>query len=193
MGEVFADGALLSIDVPQGFSILTLDELQTLFGLPYDNLWGVRNESRRMRLCLLWKDSNAVLTKLVSEKSLAKRVENTFDTGLYFVYVFCLAVATMVSVRDLEFSRYLFILWYIAFAVFGSLALQLLFAKLLKLDGDLTLAASISLINSPPFVPMVAAVLKNNAVILPGIAIGLLGYAVGNYLGIGIFMLLTAL
>jgi len=78
MGEVFADGALLSIDVPQGFSILTLDELQTLFGLPYDNLWGVRNESRRMRLCLLWKDSNAVLTKLVSEKSLAKRVENTF-------------------------------------------------------------------------------------------------------------------
>ena len=142
----------------------------------------------------------AVIVLLLTTFSIAlsfwrplKRVKNTFDTGLYFVYVFCLAVATMVSVRDLEFSRYLFILWYIAFAVFGSLALQLLFAKLLKLDGDLTLAASISLINSPPFVPMVAAVLKNNAVILPGIAIGLLGYAVGNYLGIGIFMLLTAL
>ena len=145
-------------------------------------------------------NSTAIIVLLLTTFSIAlsfwrplKRVENTFDTGLYFVYVFCLAVATMVSVRDLEFSRYLFILWYIAFAVFGSLALQLLFAKLLKLDGDLTLAASISLINSPPFVPMVAAVLKNNAVILPGIAIGLLGYAVGNYLGIGIFMLLTAL
>ena len=145
-------------------------------------------------------NSTAVIVLLLTTFSIAlsfwrplKRVENTFDTGLYFVYVFCLAVATMVSVHDLEFSRYLFILWYIAFAVFGSLALQLLFAKLLKLDGDLTLAASISLINSPPFVPMVAAVLKNNAVILPGIAIGLLGYAVGNYLGIGIFMLLTAL
>ncbi|MBR4637386.1 MAG: DUF819 family protein [Bacteroidales bacterium] len=145
-------------------------------------------------------NNTAVIVLLLTTFSIAlsfwrplKRVENTFDTGLYFVYVFCLAVATMVSVRDLEFSRYLFILWYIAFAVFGSLALQLLFAKLLKLDGDLTLAASISLINSPPFVPMVAAVLKNNAVILPGIAIGLLGYAVGNYLGIGIFMLLTAL
>lgn len=145
-------------------------------------------------------NSTAVIVLLLTTFSIAlsfwrplKRVENTFDTGLYFVYVFCLAVATMVSVRDLEFSRYLFILWYIAFAVFGSLALQLLFAKLLKLDGDLTLAASISLINSPPFVPMVAAVLKNNAVILPGIAIGLLGYAVGNYLGIGVFMLLTAL
>lgn len=78
MSEVFADGTLLSIDVPQGFSTLALDELQTLFGLSYDNLWGVRNESRHMRLCLLWKDSNAVLTKLASERSLAKRVESTF-------------------------------------------------------------------------------------------------------------------
>jgi len=121
-----------------------------------------------------------------------KKLEGTFDVGLYFVYVFCLAVATMVNVHDLEFSKYLFILYYIAFAVFGSLVLQILFAKIFKIDGDMTLAASISLINSPPFVPMVAAVLHNKEVILPGIAIGLLGYAVGNYLGIGIFMLLSA-
>ena len=145
-------------------------------------------------------NSTAVIILLLTTLSIAlslwkplKRLENTFDTGLYFVYVFCLAVATMVNVRELEFTRYLFILYYIAFAVFGSLLLQLLFAKLLNIDGDLTLAASISLINSPPFVPMVAAVLHNKSVILPGIAIGLLGYAVGNYLGIGIFMLLSAL
>jgi uncharacterized membrane protein len=119
-----------------------------------------------------------------------KKLEGTFDVGLYFVYVFCLAVATMVNVHDLEFSKYLFILYYIAFAVFGSLMLQILFAKIFRIDGDMTLAASISLINSPPFVPMVAAVLHNKDVILPGITIGLLGYAVGNYLGIGIFMLL---
>ena len=141
----------------------------------------------------------AVIILLLTTLSIAlsfwkplKKLENTFDTGLYFVYVFCLAVATMVNVRDLEFPKYLFILYYIAFAVFGSLTLQILLAKLFKIDGDLTLAASISLINSPPFVPMVAAVLKNRSVILPGIAIGLLGYAVGNYLGIGIFMLLSA-
>ena len=121
-----------------------------------------------------------------------KKLEGTFDLGLYFVYVFCLAVATMVNVHDLELSRYLFILYYIAFAVFGSLVLQFLFARLLKVDGDLTLAASISLINSPPFVPMVAATLKNKGVILPGIAIGLLGYAVGNYLGLAMYTLLAS-
>ena len=146
------------------------------------------------------ENSTAVIIILLTTFSIAlsfwkplKRLENTFDSGLYFVYVFCLAVATMVNVRELEFSKHLFILYYIAFAVFGSLTLQILFAKIFKIDGDLTLTASISLINSPPFVPMVAAVLKNQSVILPGIAIGLLGYAVGNYLGIGIFMLLSGL
>lgn len=133
------------------------------------------------------------LSLLLSFWKPVKKLEGTFDVGLYFVYVFCLAVATMVNVHDLEFSKYLFILYYIAFAVFGSLVLQILFAKIFKIDGDMTLAASISLINSPPFVPMVAAVLHNKEVILPGIAIGLLGYAVGNYLGIGIFMFLSAL
>lgn len=120
-----------------------------------------------------------------------KKLEGTFDMGLYFVYVFCLAVASMVNVHDLELSRYLFILYYIAFAVFGSLILQFLFARLFKVDGALTLAASISLINSPPFVPMVAATLKNKGIILPGIAIGLLGYASGTYLGIAIYTLLS--
>lgn len=148
-------------------------------------------------LLLPVKNSVAIIIIAITTLSIAvsfwkpiKRLEGTFDMGLYFVYVFCLAVATMVNVHDLELSRYLFILYYIGFAVLGSLALQLLLAKLLKVDGDLTLAASIAFINSPPFVPMVAAVLKNKDVILPGIAIGLLGYAAGNYLGIAMFMLL---
>jgi len=131
------------------------------------------------------------LSILLSFTRPVRRLEGTFDVGLYFVYVFCLAVATMVNIHEMEFSKYLFILYYIAFAVFGSLVLQIILAKIFKIDGDLVLVSSIALINSPPFVPMVAAVLNNKNVILPGIAIGLLGYAVGNYLGIGIFMLLS--
>ena len=133
------------------------------------------------------------LSILLSFWKPVRKLEGTFNTGLYFVYVFCLAVATQVNVHDLEFSKYIYILYYIAFVVFGSLVLQILLARLFKISGAMVLTSSISLINSPPFVPMVAAVLHDKSVILPGIAIGLLGYAVGNYLGIGIFMLLSAL
>ena len=99
----------------------------------------------------------------------------------------------MVNIHEMDFTKYLFILFYIAFAIYGSLLLQIIGAKVFKISGALTLTASISLINSPPFVPMVAATLNNREIILPGIAIGLLGYAVGNYLGIGMFYLLGSI
>ena len=151
-------------------------------------------------LLIPMENNTAVIILAITTISIAlsfwkpvNKLEGTFDMGLYFVYVFCLAVASMVNVHDLELSRYLFILYYIAFAVFGSLILQFLFARLFKVNGALTLAASIALINSPPFVPLVAATLKDKGIILPGIAIGLLGYAVGNYLGMAIYGLLVAL
>ena len=113
----------------------------------------------------------------------------SFQLGLYFVYVFCFAIANACDVRQMDLAGSLNILWYILFVVFGSLALQILFSKILRLDGDSTLAASVALINSPPFVPLVAALLDNKEVIILGITIGLLGYMLGNYLGLAIFFL----
>lgn len=39
-----------------------------------------------------------------------------------------------------------------------------------------------ALINSPLFVPMIAESMKNKKVIITGITVGVIGYAVGNYL-----------
>jgi Predicted integral membrane protein len=154
--------------------------------------------SYALSLIIPLQNSTAVIIIVLTTVSLllsltkpVKHLEGTFDLGLYFVYVFCLAVATLVNIHDMEFSKHLFILYYIAFVIFGSLALQIILAKIFRINGDLVLVSSIALINSPPFVPMVAAILNNKDIILPGIAIGLLGYAVGNYLGIGIFTLLS--
>jgi uncharacterized membrane protein len=67
--------------------------------------------------------------------------------------------------------------------VFGSYLLTILGAKLFKVDGDTAVITSNTLINSPIFVPMIAASMKNKDIIVVGITIGLVGYAVGNYLG----------
>ncbi|MBQ3949373.1 MAG: DUF819 family protein, partial [Bacteroidales bacterium] len=71
--------------------------------------------------------------------------------------------------------------------------LQILFAKMLKIDGDSVMVCSVALINSPPFVPLAAALLNNKDIVILGITIGLLGYMLGNYLGIGLYHLLFAL
>jgi len=117
----------------------------------------------------------------------------SFDLGLYLVYTFCFSIANACDIRAMNLLGSLNILWYIFFVVFGSLVLQIIIARLIRLDGDSALTASVALINSPPFVPLVAALLGNRGLIIMGITVGMLGYMIGNYLGIGLFYLLSTL
>lgn len=122
-----------------------------------------------------------------------KRQQHSFDMGLYYVYVFCLAIATACNVREMDIAGSLPILYYLGFIIFGSLVLQFLFARMLKIDGDSVMVCSVALINSPPFVPLAAALLGNKNIVILGITVGLLGYMLGNYLGIGLYHLLMAI
>lgn len=117
--------------------------------------------------------------------------DQAFSMGTYFVYVFSLAISTTCNFIEMDLGGSLSILGYVCFVIFGSLVLQVIFSRILHIDSDSTLVASVALINSPPFVPMVATVLGNKEVIMLGISIGLLGYMLGNYLGIGLFFLLS--
>jgi uncharacterized membrane protein len=73
---------------------------------------------------------------------------------------------------------------YISFILIGSLILQALLCKLFKIDTDTFLITSSAAILSVPFIPVIAGALKNREILLPGFAAAILGYAVGNYLGI---------
>lgn len=122
-----------------------------------------------------------------------KSQQQSFDLGLYCVYVFCLSIATACNIREMDIAGSLPILYYLGFIIVGSLVLQILFAKLLKIDGDSVMVCSVALVNSPPFVPLAAALLNNKNIVVLGITIGLLGYMLGNYLGIGIYHLLLSI
>jgi len=45
----------------------------------------------------------------------------------------------------------------------------------------------------PPFVPAVAGAIKNKEIIVSGLTVGIIGYAVGNYLGVLVAEFLRAL
>lgn len=55
------------------------------------------------------------------------------------------------------------------------------------------MVTSVALICSPPFVSMLANKIKNKNLIVAGITVGLIGYAIGNYLGIANAFLLKNL
>jgi uncharacterized membrane protein len=85
------------------------------------------------------------------------------------------------------------ILGFVAVAVFGSLALHVLLARLFRVDTDTLLITSTAAICSPPFVGMVAVAIRNRSLIPAGITTGIVGYAIGNYLGISVSLLLRGL
>lgn len=109
-------------------------------------------------------------------------IEKTFESGMYLILIFSVTVASMADIsRFAGLTPGLF--GYITLVVFGSLLLQVILGRIFKVDADTTIITSTALICSPPFVPVVAAAINNRKIILTGITIGIIGYAIGNYLG----------
>lgn len=121
------------------------------------------------------------------------RIEKTFDLGMYFILVFSVVVASMADLSTIFQIEFLDLFLYVLIAVFGSVLVHVILSVIFKIDTDSTIITITALSMSPPFVPVVAGALKNKNIIIMGITIGVIGYAIGNYLGIFIAYFLKAL
>lgn len=136
-------------------------------------------ESIQMTVIILTITTLGIGISLIKK---VREIKYTFNLGMYFILVFSLVVASMADLSKMSnVSSDLFL--YIALAVFGSLSLHAILSKIFKIDADTMMITSTALICSPPFVPVIAASIKNKSIILSGLTIGIIGYAVGNYLG----------
>jgi uncharacterized membrane protein len=114
------------------------------------------------------------------------RIEKTFQLGMYLILVFSLTIASMANLRTMFGIGMLNLIMFITWCYFGSLILHIVLAKIFRIDADNFLITSAAFIFSPPFVPLVANALKNKDVIVTGITGGIIGYIVGNYLGVAL-------
>lgn len=114
------------------------------------------------------------------------RIEKTFQLGMYFILVFSFAFASMADLSTMFNIGYLGLFAYVMWAYFGSLLLHLLLSKIFRVNADDYLITTTAFIYSPPFVPVIAAALKNKDVIVTGITVGVIGWILGNYLGVGL-------
>ena len=133
--------------------------------------------------------SISLLSVLASLHPRIRGIKRTFEAGTFFILIFSIAVASQVSLKTLsEVEPGIFM--FTTVATLGALLFHVLLSAIFRIDTDTTLTTSISLICSPPFAPVMGSALHNKAVIGPGIAVGLFGYAVGTYLGFGIAKML---
>lgn len=148
----------------------------------------VKKESQMLVIIL----SITTLGILASTVPKLHRIEKTYDYGMYFILIFSVVVASMADLRYFSTSHIQIFYWVIL-VYFGSLIIHVGLAALFKIDADNVIIVSTALTCSPAFVPVVASSLKNKEIVVSGLTVGIIGYAVGNYLGVFIAEFLKTL
>lgn len=119
-----------------------------------------------------------------------RRLDGTSELGNYLILVFCVAIGAQTDLEAL-FAASSVIFLYCATVMGGAILIHLTLCRVARLDADTTIVTSTAAVYGPPFVPLVARAIGNDRLILPGLAVGILGYVVGNYLGIGLAWVLA--
>jgi len=118
-----------------------------------------------------------------------RRAPKTFELGMYFIMVFSLVVASMADFKQFN-AEAIPIFLFVSFTITLSLLLHLLLSRIFKVDAETMMITSTALICSPPFVPVIAGALNNRKLIISGLTVGIVGYAIGNFLGVSIAYIL---
>ena len=137
-----------------------------------------------------------LLTTLGVACSFIKRIRTldvSYDAGMYLIYIFSMTIASMANFSNLDLAGGINQFAFMVVAVFLSLALHALLCRIMRVDADSMVISSVAFINSPPFVPMVSAAMRNKNALVTGLGAGIVGYAVGNHLGVLMAELLTLL
>lgn len=131
------------------------------------------------------------LSLLITLTPLVDAIGNSYPLGEYFVLVFCVALGLMADFREL-IDHGIELLAFSALAIIITTLGHLLLAWIFRIDRDTVIISYVAALYGPVFVAQVAASIGNRRLLAAGLAVSLIGFAVGNYLGIGLALLLKA-
>nr|WP_253931103.1 DUF819 family protein [Lewinella sp. W8] len=129
------------------------------------------------------------LSLFVSVSVIPKKIGNSYPLGEYFILVFCVAIGLLADFRELA-ANGMDLLYFSAWALVTTTLLHLLLCKIFRVDRDTVILSYVAGFYGPVFVVQVAAALRNKHLLAAGIAVSLLGFGIGNYLGISVAYLI---
>ena len=118
-----------------------------------------------------------------------RELPKTFELGMFFILIFSVIVASLFDIHSVNGGS-MIIGMFVAWVMVSTAVLHLLFCRIAHVSGDLFCVSQVALLCSPPFVPPVVGAMQNKKVLISGIVIGLVGYAIGTYLGVLIAFIL---
>lgn len=129
------------------------------------------------------------LSLLASSTRQVKSWQGIYPLATYFLLVFCFALGTLADFRNIM-DQGTAILTYTFIVMCATIILHLALCRIFGIDRDTFMIASTAALFGPAFIGQIAGVLRNPGLVVQGMLTGLLGYAIGNYLGFLLFWLL---
>ncbi len=118
-----------------------------------------------------------------------QKLKGAYESAEYLLLVFAIAMGGLANFSELiKSSSEIF--YFCGLVVICSIILHFFLAAIFRIDTDTVIITSTAAIFGPAFIGPVAKGIKNREVIVSGITIGLVGNAIGNYLGLGVAWLL---
>jgi len=114
-----------------------------------------------------------------------RKLRGPFEIGDYLLLMFGVSVGMVSDFHSLLQDGGPYIL-FVFLIMFLTITIHLLLCKLFRIDRDTFIITSTAGIYGPVFISQIAFALKNKSLIVGGMAVSLLGLALGNYLGIGL-------
>lgn len=161
-----------------------------VFSIPVAFWWLINGSIQNMSMVFVI----LMITVLAVALSFIKKIranEWNYKTGNYIFSLFFALLGTLTHFSDLYQIPGTFIV-YTFLVLFGSVFIHLILCKVTGLSRDVMIITSAAGIMSPPFIPAIASSIKNKSLIVPGIAVGVIGLAAGNVLGIFMVKLLLS-
>lgn len=113
------------------------------------------------------------------------KIRGTFQVGMLMVYMMAPALTIGADLRLMTGELLASVGVLAALTFFIQPALYYLFCKFAKVDRDTAMVVDAGCTHSPGYVAPVAGHLGNRGSLISGIGGGILGYAFGNFIGIG--------
>jgi len=138
------------------------------------------------------KDNVAAIILVITTLGIAgsfitkiREINGSYEVGQYLLLIFCTGIGSMANIQEIMNGSLLY-LSYCGLVMVLSITMHLLLCRYFKVDRDTAVITSVAGIFGPPFVGPMAEAMGNREIIVSGLTSGLVGYAVGNYLGIAL-------
>lgn len=121
--------------------------------------------------------------------SYIKKLALKFETADFLLLLFSFCIGLQINIDQL-FNNGLEIYLLVGTVFFSTILIHILLAYVTKIDVDTLMISSTAALFGPAFIAPIAKAINNSELIVYGIAVGLLGYILGNYLGLGVSWIL---